>query len=88
MPRNIQGMTFLTEEERDALQFVMDDQASQEKVHNGDRSWADYWSKIKSALHNPVTLTSATWNFFYFWVRCVLVYCFDLFDVMVKCILQ
>eukprot|EP00775_Hariotina_reticulata_P010519 gene10519-10679_t len=74
MPRNIQGMKFLTEEERDALQFVMDDQASQEKVHTGDRSWAGYWSKIKSALHNPVTLTSAAWNFFYFWAYYGIIY--------------
>lgn len=66
MPRSIQSMKFLSEEERDVLQEVMDEQASQEKKHKGERTLAGYVSKIKSATANPVTFAAAAWGFFYF----------------------
>lgn len=74
MPRSIQGMTFLSEEERDVLQEIMDEQASQEKKHEGHRTWKGYWSKIKSACHNPVTFAAAAWHFFYFWAYYGIIY--------------
>lgn len=67
MPRSIQSMKFLSEEERDVLQEIMDDQAAQEKKHKGERTLAGYWSKIKSASKNPITFAAAAWGFFYFW---------------------
>jgi hypothetical protein len=67
MPRSIQSMKFLNEEERDVLQEVMDEQASQEKKHKGERTLAGYWSKIRSASANPITFAAAAWGFFYFW---------------------
>eukprot|EP00775_Hariotina_reticulata_P012832 gene12832-12960_t len=67
-------MNFLTEEEREALQCVMDEQASQEKVYDEERSWRLYWAKTKAALRNPVTLTSAAWNFFYLWAYYGIIY--------------
>lgn len=67
MPRSIQSMRFLSEEERDTLQEIMDEQASQEKKHKGERTLAGYWSKIKSASANPITFAAAAWGFFYFW---------------------
>jgi hypothetical protein len=60
-------MKFLDEEERDVLQEIMDEQASQEKKHKGERTLAGYWSKIRSASQNPVTFAAAAWGFFYFW---------------------
>lgn len=65
MPRSIQSMKFLSEEERDVLQEIMDEQASQEKKHKGERTLAGYWSKIKSASANPITFAAAAWGFFY-----------------------
>lgn len=74
MPRSIASCKFLTEEERDTLQMVMDDQAAQEAKHKGERSWAGYWSKIRSACRNPITFTAAAYHFFYFWAYYGIIY--------------
>jgi predicted MFS family arabinose efflux permease len=60
MPRSIETMTFITEEERDALVEVMERQKLAEARHDG------YWSQIKAAMRNPITLVASLWNFFYF----------------------
>jgi hypothetical protein len=53
-------MSFITEEERDALQEVMDRQKLAEANH------ASYWSQIKGALRNPITMVSSIWGIIYF----------------------
>lgn len=83
MPRSIQSMKFLSEEERDVLQEIMDEQAAQERKHKGERTLAGYWSKIKSASANPVTFAAAAWGFFYV-STCLPVIVFDVVQVLVK----
>lgn len=74
MPRSIETMKFLTEEERDALQQVMDDQASTERKYENERTLACYWEKIKISCRNPITFVAALWGFFYFWAYYGIIY--------------
>jgi hypothetical protein len=60
MPRSIATMSFITEEEREALQEVMDRQKLAEANHDS------YWSQIKGALKNPITIVAGVWGIFYF----------------------
>jgi hypothetical protein len=72
---------FLSEEERDALQQVMDDQASTERKYDNERTLACYCEKIKTACKNPITFVAALWGFFYFWAYYGIIYvsaCTDL----------
>jgi hypothetical protein len=67
-------LQFLSEEERDALQQVMDDQASTERKYENERTLACYWEKIKTACRNPITFVAALWGFFYFWAYYGIIY--------------
>jgi hypothetical protein len=67
-------LQFLTEEERDALQQVMDDQASTERKYENERTLGCYWQKIKVAFKNPITFVAALWGFFYFWAYYGIIY--------------
>jgi hypothetical protein len=71
---------FLSEEERDALQQVMDDQASTERKYDNERTLACYWEKIKTACQNPITFVAALWGFFYFWAYYGIIYVSDCTD--------
>jgi hypothetical protein len=67
-------LQFLSEEERDALQQVMDDQASTERKYENERTMACYWEKIRTACRNPITFVAALWGFFYFWAYYGIIY--------------
>jgi hypothetical protein len=68
------NLQFLSEEERDALQQVMDDQASTERKYDNERTLGCYWEKIKTACKNPITFVAALWGFFYFWAYYGIIY--------------
>jgi hypothetical protein len=67
-------LQFLTDEERDALQQVMADQASTERQYENERTMACYVEKIRTACKNPITFVAALWGFFYFWAYYGIIY--------------
>ena len=70
MPRSIEGATFLTSKERQALHEVMTLQKAGEASYgtgtSSGSSWRTiYWPQIKQACANPITFVAALWNFLY-----------------------